>query len=122
MGCQLQTSSGSKRDPFRLDNVGYSDSETGTIADVPHYLIFQVSWDYDEIFETVPGQMRQDVMDYRVWTQRKHWLGPCKRERTQTRSFSSCEDYCLQLSGEVDPDSRSSSVSRWAWPTYKMPS
>jgi hypothetical protein len=39
-------------------------------ADVPHYLIFQVSWDYDEILETIPGQMREDVMDYRVWTQR----------------------------------------------------
>src|SRR6266849_662828 len=82
MGCQLQTSSRSERDSFRLDNVGYSDSEVGAIADVPHYLIFQVSWDYDEILETIPGQVRQDVMDYRVRTQREHRFGPRKRERT----------------------------------------
>ena len=57
MGGELQTSSRSKRDPFRLNNIRYPDSEVGPVADVSHYLIFKVSWDYDEILETVPGQM-----------------------------------------------------------------
>src|SRR5437660_533809 len=51
MGGELQTPSCSKRDPFRLNNIRYSDSEVGPVADVSHYLIFQVSWDYDEILE-----------------------------------------------------------------------
>src|SRR5437667_12275400 len=96
MGGELQTSSRSKRDPLRLNNIRYPDSEVGPVADVSHYLIFQVSWDYDEILETVPGQMGSYVMNYRVWTQWKHWLRPGECERTQTRAFLSCEDYGLQ--------------------------
>src|SRR6266568_4827892 len=96
MGGEFQTSSRSKRDPFRLNNICYSHSEVGPIADVSHYLVFQVSWDYDEILETVPGQMGQYVMDYRVWTQWKHWLRPGECERTQTRAFPPGQDYGLQ--------------------------
>src|SRR6266566_2814582 len=113
MGGELQTSSCSKRDSIRLNNIRYSDSKGGPVADVSHYLIFQVSGDYDEIFEPVPGQMGKHVMDYRVRTQRKHWLWPGKRERTQTCSFPSGQDYSLQSSGEIEIDtySRSSSTS-----------
>src|SRR2546425_3851118 len=109
---QLQTSSRSKCDAFRLNDIGYSDAEMQPIAHIPHHLILQVSWDYDEIFEPVLGQMGQHVMDYRVRTQRKHWLRPGKRERTQTRSLPTGQNYGLQSSGEIEIDaySRSSSV------------
>src|SRR2546428_13184893 len=109
---QLQTSSRSKRDSFLPNDIGSPGAEMLPIAHIPHHLILQVSRDYDEIFEPVLGQMGQHVMDYRVRTQRKHWLGPGKRERTQTRSLPTGQNYGLQSSGEIEIDaySRSSSI------------